>query len=488
MRVVRERRQSSTRRSRCRARGRGAFGDGTLYCERYPRAAAARRGAAPRGRARDVVAVGERDCSVQRRHQKVLEEAPAPAPGRAAACAACSTLRSHSGGGRIPRAPARSSSSSTEERVLLPRAERAYPGRASGHGGRHRPRPRRAADSHRRGRATCNGAHTVEGHAVEVRLYAEDPRDIPSRRPDGSSALTLPEERIRVDAGVEEGDEVGIAYDPMIAKLIAHGRDARGSARTARRGARRDRGRRRHDEPSVPPLARLSSRRTRRERRRRLSSPSIRRSPAARSSRPPAIWRAAVAAEPSRRPRRIASRRRRRIASRGRRAGESTVRAPMPGTVIRVEVEPGDQVRARQPLVVLEAMKMEIPVHSPFDGDGERGARRRGRSRRRRSAAGRARELGCRRALRPGLDDHQEHDHEEREDEHACERTSRSTRGAERRARAFLSHAAHRAAPIARVEVRERRRATTSDATDQPEIDERLAPVPVPVLRERDAR
>ena len=40
----------------------------------------------------------------------------------------------------------------------------------------------------------------------------------------------------------------------------------------------------------------------------------------------------------------------------------------MPGTVIRVEVAPGDEVLARQPLVVLEAMKMEIPVHSPFDG------------------------------------------------------------------------------------------------------------------------
>jgi len=48
--------------------------------------------------------------------------------------------------------------------------------------------------------------------------------------------------------------------------------------------------------------------------------------------------------------------------------GESAVAAPMPGTVIRIEVSPGDTVRARQPLVVLEAMKMEIPVHSPFEG------------------------------------------------------------------------------------------------------------------------
>jgi biotin carboxyl carrier protein len=40
----------------------------------------------------------------------------------------------------------------------------------------------------------------------------------------------------------------------------------------------------------------------------------------------------------------------------------------MPGTVIRVEVATGDAVQTRQPLVVLEAMKMEIPVHSPFEG------------------------------------------------------------------------------------------------------------------------
>jgi biotin carboxyl carrier protein len=40
----------------------------------------------------------------------------------------------------------------------------------------------------------------------------------------------------------------------------------------------------------------------------------------------------------------------------------------MPGTVIRVDVAPGDAVLARAPLVVLEAMKMEIPVHSPFEG------------------------------------------------------------------------------------------------------------------------
>ena len=46
---------------------------------------------------------------------------------------------------------------------------------------------------------------------------------------------------------------------------------------------------------------------------------------------------------------------------------QSAVVAPMPGTVIRLLVGQGDAVRARQPLVVLEAMKMETPLTSPYD-------------------------------------------------------------------------------------------------------------------------
>ena len=65
--------------------------------------------------------------------------------------------------------------------------------------------------------------YEAHGHAVEARLYAEDPRTF---LPQAGTVdrLRLPI-GIRVDAGIEEGDEVPLAYDPLLAKLIAHGDD-----------------------------------------------------------------------------------------------------------------------------------------------------------------------------------------------------------------------------------------------------------------------
>src|SRR5439155_22110600 len=61
-----------------------------------------------------------------------------------------------------------------------------------------------------------------DGQAIEVRLYAEDPRTVLPQA--GTiTRLRLPT-GVRVDAGVEEDDEVGVAYDPLLAKLVAHGR------------------------------------------------------------------------------------------------------------------------------------------------------------------------------------------------------------------------------------------------------------------------
>ena len=224
---------------------------------------------------------------------------------------------------------------------------------------------------------TC---HEPSGHAIEVRLYAEDSRTFLPQT--GRIArLVLPSDNlaqgmIRVDAGVEEGDEIGLAYDPMIAKLIAHGRDrdealdllAGALAETdvegvttnlpflrwlighpvVRAGEATTAFLTEHPPSSAPPL---------------LKTPDAFRVP----------WRLNLPPPPPTPPPDIDLEAHRPGAIHG----ESMVTAPMPGTVIRVEVAAGDAVRARQPLVVLEAMKMEIPVHSPFEGTVEGRARRR---------------------------------------------------------------------------------------------------------------
>jgi acetyl/propionyl-CoA carboxylase alpha subunit len=65
------------------------------------------------------------------------------------------------------------------------------------------------------------------GHAIEVRLYAEDPQAgfLPGSGKLERLRLPHPSTRVRIDSGVVEGDEVGGRFDPMLAKIIAHGRD-----------------------------------------------------------------------------------------------------------------------------------------------------------------------------------------------------------------------------------------------------------------------
>jgi acetyl/propionyl-CoA carboxylase alpha subunit len=201
------------------------------------------------------------------------------------------------------------------------------------------------------------------GHAVEVRLYAEDPRTF-FPQTGRIERLRLPSD-IRVDAGVAEGDEIGLAYDPMIAKLIAHG-TTRDDALDALRLAL--------DETVVEgvttnlPFLRWL-----------VSHPAVRAgetttaflvehpplSQAPVHTAPPP-WRTPFRLNlspppPAPPPDAVAA------TDHGGPGGEqSTVVAPMPGTVIKLLVGAGDTVRARQPLVVLEAMKMETPLTSPY--------------------------------------------------------------------------------------------------------------------------
>ena len=199
-----------------------AFGDGAVFCERYlerPRHVEVQLIGDRHG---TVLALGERDCSVQRRHQKVVEESPPPGLPRPCAHGSRRTpsLRARRrlrerGDGRVPR---RRTTSSFFLELNAP-----DPGRAPGDRGGDGPGPRRAPAPGRRRRAARPVSGAVAGHAVEARLYAEDPRTLPAaarhRRRLGLPAAA------RVDAGVEEGDEVGGSYDPMIAKLIVHGAD-----------------------------------------------------------------------------------------------------------------------------------------------------------------------------------------------------------------------------------------------------------------------
>ena len=206
----------------------------------------------------------------------------------------------------------------------------------------------------------CN----LQGHAVEVRLYAEDPRTFLPQA-GRLERLRLPGS-IRVDAGVEEGDEVGTAYDPLLAKLIAHA-PTREEALSRLAAALRE-----TDVGGVttnlPFLRWLVSHPLVRAGRTTtafltdnppLSEPPLR-APDPVWTGP---WRLNLPGPPPRPAPSVEDAAR----DHGPAAEQSAVTAPMPGTVIRVLVEPGDRVAARQALVVLEAMKMETPLPSPYD-------------------------------------------------------------------------------------------------------------------------
>jgi acetyl/propionyl-CoA carboxylase alpha subunit len=365
MRVVRDAAALDEAVAAAEREAAGAFGDGTLYFERYlerPRHVEVQLLADAHGA---VVALGERDCSIQRRHQKVLEESPAPRLREDVRTALhqAAVAFGHAVGYR---------GAGTVEFVL--EGDDFYFLELNGRLQVEHPVTEAVTGLDlvaaqleiAAGEPLVAQSHTVEGHAVEARLYAEDSRTFLPQS-GRIERLRLPA-GIRVDAGVEEGDEVGLSYDPLIAKLIAHGgtrEDALGRLAAAL------------DETEVSGIA--------------TNLPFLRwlvRQPPIRSgeattaflteqpplSQGPALvapapwrspWRLNLPAPAPAPPPDVDEEAHRHDAAHG---GSSTVTAPMPGTVIRVEVAEGDSVAARRPLVVLEAMKMEIPVHSPFEG------------------------------------------------------------------------------------------------------------------------
>ncbi len=220
MRVVREPAELEDARDAAQREAEAAFGDDRVFFERYverPRHVEIQLLGDGQG---TVVSLGERECSVQRRHQKVLEESPSVAldPSLRAAMSDAAVRFAQAIGYR---------SAGTAEFMLSGRDF--YMLELNGRIQVEHPvtelvtgvdlvaeQLRVAA-----GEPLQVGDVRFDGHAVEVRLYAEDPRTFLPQA-GRLERLRLPR-GIRVDAGVEEGDEVPVSYDPMIAKLIAHG-------------------------------------------------------------------------------------------------------------------------------------------------------------------------------------------------------------------------------------------------------------------------
>ncbi|CAN7632974.1 acetyl/propionyl/methylcrotonyl-CoA carboxylase subunit alpha [Caulobacter sp. LjRoot300] len=221
----------------CQREAAASFGDDRVLLEKYvtrPRHIEVQVFGDSHG---NVVHLFERDCSLQRRHQKVIEEAPAPGMDEATRAAVCdAAVKAAKAVGYVGAGTVEFIADASEglraDRIwfmeMNTRLQVEHPvtemvtGQdlvewqllvASGE-----PLP------------LAQDEITLDGWAMEARLYAENPATgfLPSTGP--LTHFRLPEGDVRIDSAVEEGGEVTPFYDPMIAKLIAHGVDREDAA------------------------------------------------------------------------------------------------------------------------------------------------------------------------------------------------------------------------------------------------------------------
>ncbi len=222
MRVVRDRAELDEAVAAAGRAAAAAFGDGQVFLERYlegARHVEVQIAGDARGR---VVHLFERDCSIQRRYQKVIEEAPSPAvdaalrrrlgelavaAGRAVGCTGIATVEFLLADGEL------------RFLEMNPRLQVEHPVTECVTGLDLVRLQLRLAE----GEPVPEAVPPLRGHAIEARLYAEDPR-----RGFLPAAGTLhrfridPRPGLRVDAGVVDGSRVDAHYDPLLAKVIAH--------------------------------------------------------------------------------------------------------------------------------------------------------------------------------------------------------------------------------------------------------------------------
>ena len=204
----------------------------------------------------NVVHLGERECSIQRRHQKIIEEAPSLARHREAAPPDGPHRGRGGGGGAVherghDRVPARQG-----RQLLLHGDEHAHPGRARRHRARDRARPGEGADPRRGRRGRCRSPRRTSPSAATPSSAGSTPRTRgPScpRRARSATSSSPGGPGVRVDTFAHEGCEISPYYDSMIAKLMTHGRDRAEAIARMRRSPRRDGGRGHQDQHSAPP-------------------------------------------------------------------------------------------------------------------------------------------------------------------------------------------------------------------------------------------
>jgi acetyl/propionyl-CoA carboxylase alpha subunit len=231
MRIVRDPADLETGLTAAGREAKGAFGDNTLFLERYvdePRHVEVQVLGDTHG---SVVGLFERECSIQRRHQKIIEESPSPAVDEAlrnrlveTAVKAAEAV-GYTGAGTVeflldPPGEFYFLEMNTRLQVEHPVTEMIT--------GIDLVRAQiRIAEGNPLEAGVTNAS--TSGHALEARLYAEDPRHdyLPSTgilhrfqlHGDGTEGSLS---TVRVDTGFEDGSEVSIHYDPMLAKVIVH--------------------------------------------------------------------------------------------------------------------------------------------------------------------------------------------------------------------------------------------------------------------------
>ncbi len=238
MRVVREPRYLQREYSAASREATTAFGDGTVYVERLLEKSRHIEVQILADSFGNTVHLFERECSIQRRHQKVVEEAPSPvlkAETRAAmGAAAVSAAKAveYVGAGTVEFLLAEDGDFHFLEMNTRLQVEHPVTECISGvdlvaeqlRVAAGLPLPFNQDDL------------SIRGHAIEVRIYAEDPANgfLPAT---GPLAMFRPPEGpgIRLDTGVREGDEASIDFDPMLAKLIVHASDRPAAIRRMKR-------------------------------------------------------------------------------------------------------------------------------------------------------------------------------------------------------------------------------------------------------------